>query len=384
MNDNQNIHQSITSENEPQLSIGDMLKIAKEYLIEVLKYSWLIVIFAIVLGKFMRDRKLSSPTTYTADFSFTVNKLVSQNQQNIASLFGGGGVAGENVNFNKLRELIKTRKIILQVLFRKIQFKFETPGKEDFLINHYLSKFYYNREKDAPEAKADFYFESDSIDPYNSKANHLLMYVHNMIVRNHLILEPAAGGIMLLKVVSTSEDFSYELINALYKELDRYYSEEAVEQQKRFYEMAEERASQLRGKLSAAEENYIDYVNTHGAEAGGRKNTLIKTQFKSTDLKQATQSYFAAVANKEAAWVAYEGQKQTPSMSVIDPPLYPLAKAIPNPFLHMIVGGVIGGGFAFLLIVGRKFIRDFLRKKKGNMPDVVNTPKDNLQTNEVV
>lgn len=357
MNNEQAQH---NGEEASKLGIAEILQMAKEYAIEVLKYSWLIVIFAVLFGKYMRDRKLSSPTTYTANLSFTINKVATENQQNIASLFGRSSSPEASVNFKRLQEIVVTRKVILRVLFHRINLKHEEGTQEDFLINHYLKKFYY-QEKTEEEASKDFYFESDSIDPYNRRANYLLMYVHNAIVRNHLILESTPAGIMHLKVISISEDFSYELINALYQELDRYYSEQALEQKERFYEMAQKRMEQLRGKLNIAEADYIEYVNTHGAEAGGRNNTLIETQFLSTDLKKATQSYFAAVANKEAAWVAYESQKQTPSMSIIDPPLYPLTKAVPSPFLHMIVGAILGGGFAFLLIIGRKFIRDFMQ-----------------------
>jgi hypothetical protein len=30
----------------------------------------------------------------------------------------------------------------------------------------------------------------------------------------------------------------------------------------------------------------------------------------------------------------------------------------------MIMGGILGGGLAFLLIIGRKFVKDFLRQQK--------------------
>lgn len=370
---NQDSNHVVVEEEKQQLSMADLLKIAKEYIIEVLKYSWLIAIFAVLMGKYMRDRKLSTPTTYTANCSFTVNKIATQNQKNIASLFEGTGAASGGVNFKRLREIVVTRKIISRVLFHEIELKNEESTKKDYLINHYLRKFYYKRNPEDTTSKNDFYFEVDTIDPYNRKANHLLMYVHNLIVRNHLIIEPSSGGMMLLKVTSTSEDFSYELIIALYEELDRYYSEEALEQKEHFYEMAEKRAEQLRGKLNNAEADYIRHANTNTAEAKGRNNTLIKTQFLSTDLKKATQSYFAALANKEAAWVSYESQKQTPSMSMVDQPLYPLAKATPNPFVHMVLGAIVGGGIAFLLIVGRKFIKDFLRAQK--IAEKVEVPK---------
>lgn len=361
---NQNPPHIVVPEEKPQLDMVDLLKIAKEYAIEVLKYSWLIAIFAILMGKYMRDRKLSTPTTYTANCSFTINEIATQKQQNIASIFGGAGAAQNNLSFKRLQEIIVTRKIISRVLFHEIVFRNEENSKKGYLINHYLKKFYYKRDPEDAASKDDFYFKVDTIDPYNRKANYLLRYVHNMIVRSNLIIEPSSGGIMLLKVVSTSEDFSYELILALYEELDLYYSERALEQKEQFYEMAKERTEQLRSKLNSAEAAYIKHANTNTAEAGGRNNTLIRTQFLSTDLKKATGSYFTALANKEAAWVSYESQKQTPSISIFDQPLYPLAKAVPNPFLHMILGSILGGGLAFLLIVGRKFVKDFLKQQK--------------------
>lgn len=345
-------------------SLANLLPILKAYAIELLKHSWLIVLLAVLLGMYLRNRKLSTPTTYTADLSFKVNEEASQTQQNIASLFGGGisKEASSNVSFKRLQELILTRKVMSKVLFHKVELKNDSTGhlEKDLLINHYLNRFYY-KPKDLENA---YFFESDSIDPLNRRANHLFMYVHNAITRNHLILDPGTGYIMHLKAISSSEDFSYIFINTVYEKLNAYYSELALENKRRFSEMAERRANQLRGKLSEAESKYITYVNTHGAEAGGRKNTLIKTQFLSTDLQKATQSYFSAVANKEAAWVAYEQQKQTPSMSLIDPPLYPLAKAVPNPFLHMVLGGILGGGLGAMLIIGWKFSRDYLLQNK--------------------
>jgi hypothetical protein len=364
MNNQDPSHIVVVPEEKPQLDMADLLKIAKEYGIEVIKYSWLIIIIAILLGKYMRDRKLSTPTTYTANCSFTINEIATRNQQNIASIFGGAGSAENNLSFKRLQEIMVTRKIISRVLFHEITLRHEENSKKDFLINHYLKKFYYKKDPEDPTNKDDFYFKKDTIDPYDEKGNYLLMYVHNMLVRSHLIIEPSSGGIMLLKVVSTSEDFSYEVIMALYDELDLYYSQQALEQKEHLYEMAKRRTEQLRGKLNSAEAAYIRHANTNTAESSGRNNSLIKTQFLSTDLKKATESYFAALANKEAAWVSYESQKETPSISILDQPLYPLSKAVPSPFLHMVLGAILGGGFAFLLVIGRKFAKDFLREQK--------------------
>ncbi|MFK7796415.1 MAG: hypothetical protein AB8E82_03100 [Aureispira sp.] len=352
---------------EESFDMQAILAIAKDYTIEVLKFSWLIGICAFLLGSYMRNRKLESPTTYTAPYSFTVNKIATEKQQNIASLFGGsggGGLAEGNVNFKRLRELVLTRQIMIRVLFDSVALKQKGTLVEDLLINHYLNLFYYKDPKEGEVAKERFYFKTNSIDPYDRRANYLLKYVHNLIVRNHLTIEASPGGMMHMKVVSTSEDFSYELVHAIYRALDGFYSQESLEQKERFLEMAKNRVTQLKRQLNSAEASYITYVNTHAAEAGGRNNTLIETQFLSTDLKRATQSYFKAVASRDAAQVAYEEQTETPAISALDPPLYPLPKVTPSPFLHMVAGGLLGAFLAFLLVIGQKFVRDYLRNKK--------------------
>lgn len=345
------------------LSTQELIQIAKEYLLEVFKYSWVIAIAAAIFGKLMYDRKMSTPTTYTADFSFAFNEAVSENKSSIASLFGGEGgdfisSQGEStLSLSKLQEITKTRKIILKVLFRKVILKYDENKNEDFIINHYLRKFVYTNLND----KNNFYFKTDSIDPYNVKANSLIKYIYSKIIKDHLILDPAVYT-MHLKVVSNSEDFSYELVLSLYAELAKHYDEQATEQKRKFYEMAKDRTSELKGQLNSAESNYISYVNSNTAEAGGRNNIMIKTQFLSTDLRNATEAYFAALETTEAAWISYESQKQIPTIIVVDPPLYPLTVSAPNPFLHMILGAVLGGGFIFMLVIGRKFIKDFLSK----------------------
>lgn len=353
---------SDSKETDSFISLKEILVIVKSYSWELLKYSWIIVIVAFIFGKYMYSRKMSSPTIYTGDLSFVFNEVVSQTDQSVNMLFGkmGGASESKTPNLAKVREVFKTRKIVLKVLFHKASLKHEKNGEEDFLINHYLRKFYYGDSSN----KENFYFKSDSIDPYDKSTNHLLKYIYGVIVTNHLFIDEANGDLIFLKSTSTSEDFTYELLMALFFELEYYFNQRTLDRKFRFYKMAEERTKELRSKLSSAEMNYINFVNTNGAEAGGRNNILVQTQFKATDLRKATESYFLALGSKEAAWVSYQEQKQTPAMAVIDPPLYPLAKSVPNPLLHLIFGIIAGAGLTIIGIIGQKFIRDYLKKEK--------------------
>lgn len=340
-----------------------LMQSIKSYAWTVLKFSWVMIGLGAAMGYWMRNRKLDSPTMYTADYSFAINREATQNQQNIASLFGGSsGVGEENVNFKKLRELVLTRQVSARVLFDTITLYYEQPNEPDLLINHYLNIFHYSNQTEE-QAANNFYFKSDSIDPFDRKSNSLLRSAHAAI-RGYLVLEPSPAGFMHMKATTSSEDFSYELVHAWYRALDSYYSEEASRQKERYYEMAKERAAELRSKLDGAEQRYIIHLNTNGAEAKGRNNTLIKTQFLSSELTKATQSYFTAVANAEAAKVAFEEQRQTPSIIEVDPPLYPLPKIAPNPFLHMIAGSILGAALGFFLIIGVRFVLDWRRNQR--------------------
>ena len=355
MDQNQNDSISISKKFDLKKYFG----LFKDYFIEVVKYSWLIFIVAFVFGKYMRDRKLNDPTIYTADFSFKFNELNNEKQQNISSLFGfsqsfnSATQSNSNSNLNNLKEIIFTRKIFTNVLFHRIQFEIDSVVKNDFIINHYLRNFYYQTDSDA-----NYFFKTDSLNPYDRKANYLLKYVHNSIIRNHLILDPI-GSMIHIKAKSTSENFSYELVCVLFQELEKYYNNSAIDKKRRFYEMSQKRTNELRNQLSYAEANYINYVNSNSAEAGGRNNSIIKTQKLSTELRKATESYFSALSTTDAAEVDYNSQQQTTTFTIIDPPLFPLSVHKPNPFLHMVLGAIIGGGFIFVLVVGRKIFRDY-------------------------
>jgi hypothetical protein len=370
MNQNENDSILVSKKFDLRKYIGLII----DYLIEVLKYSWLIFIAAFIFGKFMRDRKLDDPTIYTGDFSFKFNELNTEKQQNISSLFGFNqsisSASESNSNLSKLKEIIFTRKIFTNVLFHRIDFKSDSILTNDFIINHYLRNFYYHTDSDA-----NYFFTTDSTNPYDRKANYLLKYVHNSIVRNHLILDPV-GSLIHIKAKSSSENFSYELVGALFQELEKYYNNSAIDKKRRFYEMSQKRTNELRGQLSFAEENYINYVNSNSAEAGGRNNSLIKTQKLSTELRKATESYFSALSTTDAAEVDYKSQLQTTTFTIIDPPLFPLSVHRPNPYLHMVLGAVLGGGFIFVLVIGRKIFKDYFILKDDDEVIIKEEPKE--------
>ncbi len=350
------------TEKESKMSKEEIIELVKIYGIEVLKYSWLMIIAGVLLGWQLRQRKLKSPTTFTAQASFKMDENSSVAQQNIASLFGaavGGGGESSKMTLKSLKEIIKTRLIIHKTMFRKATLKYNGEHKEDFLINHYLRKFFYKEEK--PD---NYYFKDSHIDPFDRKANRYIKSVHSAIANDYIRVDITPTGTIHLKSFSQNEDFSYELTMALYHQLDSFYRENKIKKKQAFYEMTVLRTSDLRDNLQRAEESYISHMNKNSAEAHGVYNTTIRTQYLSTDLRSATETYFGALRSQEAAWMAYQKQKQSAMLQMIDQPLYPLDADKPNPFVHMVLGFILGFGSVFALVLGVKYIRLYLAKQK--------------------
>lgn len=340
-------------------TLKQLMPTIKDYGIFVLKFSWLLVMAGCFLGWYMRNKKMDTPTTYTANLSFKMDESVGAAQQGIASLFGGAVAEGESslMSLKSLKEIIKTRQVVQKTLFDKKNMRYHKGG-EDYLINHYLRLFFYKEGAQNP-----YYFTTDSIDPYNRKANKLIMYVHRVISNNFITVDITPANIVNMRCNSQNEDFSFELLTSMYNQLDSFYSDDKIQRKEAFYDMAVKRKGDLWRKLRAAESDYIIHVNTNGAEAPGRYNTAIKTQYLSTDLRSATEAYFMALRNEEAAWVVLEKQRQNRALQMIDQPLYPLRAEVPNPFLHMVIGFVAGFVLSLLAVLGLKFVLNYFNNQ---------------------
>ncbi len=361
---NQEIYSETSNQEGNSINVFDLFTVVKVYAKYLLRYLVFMVLAGVVLAWFLYNRKINQPTTYTASIIFQQDQANSETQSSIASVYGaagaflGGGSAA--TGFKGLNEIMKTRKFISDVLFHKALVEINGEREEDMLINHFLKKFYYG-ERESYENL--ILFDRDTIIPTDVEHNSLMNYAYSVLLNQSIIVEEI-NGIVTVKCISTDENFAFELVHAIYNELLDYYDLSRIRQKEVFYDMSVLRTQDLLGQLRNAEKVYISHLNSNRAEALGYHNTSIKTQYLATDLTSATEAYFMALRNQEAAWVALEKQKQSPSLKILDYPIYPLFKVSPNPFFHTIIGFVAGFGLVFIIVLGTKVIKDFLEKER--------------------
>jgi hypothetical protein len=356
----------VAQDDKLELSIFDMLNVAKVYLRQLLIFSWLIIAAALLLGYYLYQRKAKQPTTYTATLTFMLSEDRGFQQGMIGSLFGstlGNSDAG-NFSLAKLDELIFTRSIIQKVLFYKVPLaKDAAPAKDDYLINHYIDLFGYRQQwKDSGSPMANFYFTSDSVPTFNRDESALLLSIYSQLVNTHLNKYSTPGGVFTLNFTSASEVYSFEFINAMFYVFNEYYVEKTTEKQKKLLQVATERVGQLYSKMGAAEQAYINYLNQNGASAAGQNHVKIQQQYLARELQVETEAYFGAVRAREAAVAALA--QNMPLIQVIDAPIYPLSVSQPNAFIYFVIGAFAGALIAAVLVILREIVSDFWQKEK--------------------
>lgn len=364
-----NNHPEIQQLNQPTeknegLNLFEVFAMVKVYAIELLKFSWLIIGLAVLGGWYLRQRKMATPITYTATLTFMLNESDKSVKSTIIGNLGIGGMAsgdaGGTVSLGKISELMVTRKLIGLALFTRKEFKGKAPvSTEDYMINHYLREFKYGGDTSSTK----FLFKTDSIEMFSRTENAYFMRTHQEIVRNNLKRYSSSAGIMTMNYISRSEEFSKVFLETLFQELDNYYYNTETQSQQIIVRAAEARVDSLKKEVTKAQGRYSRLIDSRTFNTS--YNISVERELKETELGNVTAAYMSAIQSAEVAKTSLA--QKAPVMELIDPPLFPLYKTVPNPFFHMVVGILGGLFFGIFLVVGRKFISGFLKAERAKL-----------------
>ena len=335
------------------------LPLLKFYGRALLKGSWLIIGLAALLGWYLRARKLSSPTYYTATLSFSLSESKGFQDGLVSSLLGFSGASTSEqggTNAVEVEELLGTRRVMQMALFRRLSFKqsYDKP-KEDFLVNHYLGLSGL-RANWAGTELANFSFKHDSLEAFSRTENQIFQMVFQRISASEFRRFRNNSGTINLSYQSVSEELAYEFVLALYESIDSFYTEKAVEKQRKVYEAAVKRRDALEARLQQDEADYYGYLDVRNAP--GTNEVHVRKFAKQKKLMTTMEAYFLAIKNAEAAGMALE--QKTPILQLIDPPMYPLSAAVPNPNMHLYIGIFAGGFLGLLIVLGYVFGRQIM------------------------
>ena len=352
----------------------DVIALVKSYGWELLKFSWIIAIVSLLLGFYMYRSKKIIPIEYAAYLSFSINENSGADQGFLQQVLGGTaslnmidvdlGLGSGNNSMAMLQELLKTRRTMELVLFKKVTLPDKTgKSKNDYFIHHYLDLCGIREKwKKAKNPLHKVVFTHDSISLFSREQNSVLGFTHINLSKKQLSDNLSKAGILTLKFKSVNEHFSYIFLRTFYNELNTYYTSKSIEKQQRIYKAALARRDSLEKEMDRAEKQYIAYLNTHNLSSMGQHAEEIEIQYLGRKLSGEMEAYFMAIRNVETAKIALE--QHTPLLQAIDKPLYPLGKEIPNAFAALLIGLFIGAFLGSIAVLGRKAYFDFIVNKK--------------------
>ncbi len=351
---------------EDEITLKELILKIKEFFGEVIK-NWLIIALItipVVLYFFYQTYK--TPITYTSELTFMMNDDDGGGLGGLGGLaasFGLGGGGGSEFNLEKMLSLLKSRNIIQQGLFEKV----EIDGKVDFFANHIIEEYNFYEKWEESESLKNFMFRNDRINDFSRVENQGLKSIYSFVIGSAKIKGMLSSninedtGIMTLKIESTDEDLSIKFLNSLFNKLSAFYIDKTIEKQKATYEITKNKADSLLGVMNYVQSRLLKLKDTN-------RNTTLN-QYRSEELKLERDyqisliAYGEALKNKEIA--DFSLKSKTPFIQSIDLPIPPLSpnKTIITYIKQIIIGGILGVFLAIAFIIGRKIYRDTMQSE---------------------
>jgi hypothetical protein len=346
-------------------SLRDLLLLLNSYIKEYWLRKWWISLFISLSIGYMVHKAQKDVVLYTADLTYLLNQT-NNNFGAISGLLGSFGLnRSSNVNLDKVVELSKSRRIIHNVLFTKIQI--DTFGNNsDFVINHLIKLYPKLIQNIHILSSAElFYFKNDSIDHFDYSELSILKVIYEKVIGTNSEKGPvftntysADTGILKLSVSTPSESLSIQLCELLYENLKRYYILSNTSANQNALNFVQQKADSIYTMLKATEFQLTTFNDRNRNVID--PNIIAQRRIIETELLKLKTMYGEVTKNEELA--DFSLTAGTPEMIIIDAPILPLDAKILTLSRAIILGllaGVIVGVFFFTF---RKLLLDALRK----------------------
>ncbi len=366
----------MNQDHQEYITLKDIfLKIGEYYRYTLHKWFWIGTI-GIFIGLIIAYKYHKSPTLYKESLTFMMDETQAESTipglDVLGSIFGGNG---KQNNLGKILQLFETRKIIHSTLMDTVVIN----GKNDFLANHildiysipYLAEnycmlglFYKKGWIKKVLENPNFRFSHPNVDKFTPTENLYLRLLYEQIAGNKNVgISPMLSskmdeqtGIMVLNMVSESEDITIQVLDIIYKKLSNFFIEKSIEKESKTYNLMKEKRDSIFRKLTGAEYALADFKDSH------RNLITVKGLLKKIQLERQVSilnsMYHTVVRQMDASEFALKNK--TPIVQVIDLPRRPIEPDDPNWLVGLIKGGLMGVVLGIFFFLIKKIFSDIM------------------------
>lgn len=299
--------------------------------------------------------KMAKPV-YSATLTFSLdqgggNSGISGLASQFGFSIGGGGNAGGMFAGENLLTLLKSRRLVEDVLLTSLPIN----GEEKLLLNQYVESW--------PELKIEW--DSTGLYPFHLRGlrtpsqDSALGVVYSLITKKALAVakEDKELSFVSLSYSGHDEAFTGAFVEQLAKQATDFYIESKTANNRANIDKLQRRVDSVTTELENAmvSAGRANDANMFTVQSAAKVSSLEK-QMKVTML---TTLYGELVKNLELSKTM--AAREEPLITVIDRPHYPL-RVRESGLKGALMGGVLGAFLTILFFVGREFLRDLNRQ----------------------
>lgn len=326
------------------------IELLKQLIRRLKKYSWLIVMIAVISGAFFYYMAKQSVLVYTAKSTvFPLNGTSDPSPGNtISSLLGLGegtkSFTGDaSINIVELANSRRTREAVAMVRIPSMGNK--SVAQLMIEENNRHTGFMQNDRIDMPK---------DSFTQVNIASN---------MLKGAFSAKINKTGILELYVTNSNTDLVREVSYIYISKLSEFYINLKKKKAQIDFEFAVKKADSLLLVLDRLDKKAIALdESTFFTNEGLKRYNLPKINL-AQDKATVQSQYYYAVNNRESA--AYRLQKETPIIEVLDKPEQPYDTVQKSSFTYSVIGAILGLVIGLLLVswkVINKYMADELNK----------------------
>jgi hypothetical protein len=326
---------------------------------------WRVILISGVIGAGVGlTYAIRSSAVYKAEFSFALDDDRSSSgglgaAMGLASQFGldlGNGNAGGAFSGDNLLELMKSRSMVEASLLTEVNVK----GKKQTLAELYID-FNKIREQWKDKQLNNIHFLAGiNRSEFTLQQDSVLAILYKNVVTDNLSVARLNNKVSIISIIvnSKNELFSKYFAEVLSKTVSDFYINTKTKKAVQNVAILQRQTDSVRRELNIALAGVASSVDINPNANPALQILRVPSQRRQVDV-QANQAILTQlVANLEMSKISL--RKETPLIQVIDKPILPLPKEKVGKLKGIILGGVILGFLATLIILIRKMFKIML------------------------
>ena len=351
---------SVESSND-EISLKEIVEKSKEWYLYLLS-NWKIIVLAGIVGASIGlTYSFFKKPIYTATLTFALEDEGSGGGGGLGSalglasqfgfdLGGSGGGAFEGAN---LIELFKSHKVVVQTLFKPIQYK----GKIVSLAEVYIQDHEW-REKwsENPKLQNIKFLPNSKREDLTREHDSILGIIYQDIYRTGLSVtkKDKKIDITTIEVISINEFFAKTFTEALVKEVSDFYVDTKSKKARINMNILKKQTDSIRSALNGAITG-VAVANDNTFNLNPALNIKrTPSARRQVDVQANTAILTELVKQTEIAKVTV--RKETPLIQIIDEPIYPLKKEKFGKVKGIVLGGLLAEFLIILYLIIKRLI----------------------------